>query len=285
MTFIGKLLVIIQLVLSICFMALAGAIFTRQQTWQAAAVTARQEVAQLQTALDETETVLKADIGRLTNERNNAENDKTAAENELALADQKVENLEDDLETMNLERTEQKALADITAIEATMRREEALTMRRINQQQAEELNKQNTRVRQQEDENFNMNVERKSLVSRYNELLSSVAVYRRVLASNGFSTDPKAYSRTNAPTPLVFGEVLETKKSARAGRELIEVSIGSDDGVREGTVLYVYRIGDRNKFLGQIRLELVTPDRSVGIVTSRAKNGVIERKDYVTTRL
>ncbi len=285
MTFIGKLLVIIQLVLSICFMALAGAIFTRQQTWQAAAVAARQQVAQLQAALDETETLLKDDINRLTGERDNAENGKVAAENKLALAEQNVDNLQDDLDTLNLELTTQKALADITGTEATMRREEALTMRKINQQQADELNKQNTRVRQKEDENFNMDVERKSLVSRYNELLSSVAVYRRVLASNGFSTDPKDYARTNAPTPLVFGEVLDTKKSARAGRELIEVSIGSDDGVREGTVLYVYRVGDRNKFLGQIRLELVTPDRSVGIVTSRAKNGVIERKDYVTTRL
>ena len=285
MTFIGKLLVIIQLVLSICFMALAGAIFTRQQTWQAAAVAARQQVAQLQAALDETETLLKDDINRLTGERDNAENGKVAAENKLALAEQNVDNLQDDLDTLNLELTTQKALADITGTEATMRREEALTMRKINQQQADELNKQNTRVRQKEDENFNMDVERKSLVSRYNELLSSVAVYRRVLASNGFSTDPKDYARTNAPTPLVFGEVLDTKKSARAGRELIEVSIGSDDGVREGTVLYVYRVGDRNKFLGQLRLELVTPDRSVGIVTSRAKNGVIERKDYVTTRL
>ena len=285
MTFIGKLLVMIQLVLSICFMALAGAIFTRQQTWQRATFKAQDQVAQLQTALDATEKLAKNDITRLTGERDNAENAKTAAKNQLALEEQNGDNLRDDLDTLNLELTTQKAVADITATEATMRREEALTMRRINQQQADELNKQNTRVRQQEDENFNMGVERKSLVSRYNELLSSVAVYRRVLASNGFSTDPKDYARTNAPTPLVFGEVLETKKSTRAGRELIEVSIGSDDGVREGTVLYVYRVGDRNKFLGQIRLELVTPDRSVGIVTSRAKNGVIERKDYVTTRL
>ena len=34
MTFVGKLLVIIQLVLSICFMALAGAVFTRHTQWQ-----------------------------------------------------------------------------------------------------------------------------------------------------------------------------------------------------------------------------------------------------------
>lgn len=285
MTFVGKLLVIIQLVLSICFMALAGAIFTRQQTWQATAVAAQQQVASLQVALDETEKLLKTEITTLESERDRALNEKTTADNQLALAIQESENRQDDLDTLNLELTTQKALSDITSTEATMRREEALTMRRINQQQADELNKQNARVRQKEDENFNMDVERKSLVSRYNELLSNVAVYRRVLASNGFSTDPKAYSRSSAPTPLVYGEVLETKKSGRAGRELIEVSIGSDDGVRQGTLLYVYRVGDRNKFLGQIRLELVTPDRSVGIVVSRAKNGVIERKDYVTTRL
>ena len=34
MTFVGKLLVILQLVLSVCFMFLAGAVFTRHEQWQ-----------------------------------------------------------------------------------------------------------------------------------------------------------------------------------------------------------------------------------------------------------
>ena len=285
MTFVGKLLVVIQLVLSICFMALAGAIFTRQQTWQQTAFAAQERVTQLETQLDESETNLKDEITRISGERDVAVNAKTDAENRLAQSQQEVVNLQNDLDSLNLDFATQKALSDITSTEATMRREEALTMRRINQQQADELNKQNARVRQREDENFNLTVDRENLVERYNELLSDVAAYRRVLASNGFSTDPKDYARTAAPTPLVFGEVVDTRKSGRAGRELIEVSIGSDDGLRQGSVLYVYRVGERNKYLGQIKLELVTPDRSVGIVVSRAKNGVIERKDYVTTRL
>lgn len=285
MTFVGKLLVVIQLVLSICFMALAGAIYTRQQTWQQAAFAAQERVEQLNTELEESETLLKAQITQVSAERDAATDAKTVAENRLAQSEQQVVNLQNDLDTLNLDFATQKALSDVTGVEATVRREEALTMRRINQQQADELNKQNARVRQREDENFNLEVERKNLVERYNELLANVATYRRVLAANGFSTDPKDYARTAAPTPLVFGEVVDTKKSGRAGRELIEVSIGSDDGVRQGTVLYVYRVGERNKYLGQIKLELVTPDRSVGKVVSRAKNGVIERKDYVTTRL
>ena len=47
----------------------------------------------------------------------------------------------------------------------------------------------------------------------------------------------------------------------------------------------MFRAGVQNKYLGEIRLKLVTADRAVGVVVDRAKNGVIEREDYVTTKL
>ena len=36
MTFVGKVLVIVQVVLSLCFMAFAGAVYTVQQNWKTA---------------------------------------------------------------------------------------------------------------------------------------------------------------------------------------------------------------------------------------------------------
>ena len=104
-----------------------------------------------------------------------------------------------------------------------------------------------------------------------------------MLVANDLDPDPNKYARKLAPLPLVTGKVLDAKKSAQG--TWIEVSIGSDDGITEGNVLYVYRVGEQNKYLGQIRLTLVTPDRAAGVVVERAKNGVIEREDYVTTKL
>lgn len=286
MTFVGKLLVIIQLVLSICFMVLAGAVFTRHMTWM-------QKANDLQVTVDNG----IADYNKLEAEKNKiikdleavvaqVKNDATDAKAELRLAQNEIENQKILIDTQKTELNTQQALATISGDEAKIRREEALSGRRINEQLNTALNNQNQRVRQLEDELFNREVGAKSLEEKYNTLLPQLATLRKVLVANQLDPDPNKYARKLAPPPLVMGRVLDTKQSGRGtSRQLIEVSIGSDDGLTEGNMLYVYRVGEQNKYLGQIKLELVNPDRAVGVVVERAKNGVIEREDYVTTKL
>ena len=286
MTFVGKLLVIIQLVLSICFMVLAGAVFTRHMTWMQTAKDLQVTVdngmadyARLEAEKNDEVKALKADLAQIQNEA-------ADAKAELSLAEKEIESQKILIDTQKTELNTQEALATISGDEAKIRREEALSGRRINEQLNAALNDQNQRVRQLEDELFNKEVGAKSLEEKYNVMLKSLATLRKVLVANQLDPDPNKYARKLAPPPLVMGKVLDTKKSGRGtSRQLIEVSIGSDDGVTEGNVLFVYRIGEQNKYLGQIRLELVTPDRAVGVVVDRAKNGVIEREDYVTTKL
>lgn len=286
MTFVGKLLVIIQLVLSICFMVLAGAVFTRHMTWM-------QKANDLQVTVDNG----IADYNKLEAEKNKiikdleavvaqVKNDATDAKAELRLAQNEIENQKILIDTQKTELNTQQALATISGDEAKIRREEALSGRRINEQLNTALNNQNQWVRQLEDELFNREVGAKSLEEKYNTLLPQLATLRKVLVANQLDPDPNKYARKLAPPPLVMGRVLDTKQSGRGtSRQLIEVSIGSDDGLTEGNMLYVYRVGEQNKYLGQIKLELVTPDRAVGVVVGPEKNGVIEREDYVTTKL
>lgn len=286
MTFVGKLLVIIQLVLSICFMVLAGAVFTRHMTWMETAKELETAVAsrdadyeKLQAEKDKVIKDLEAVVAQVRN-------DATNAQAELRLAQNEIENQKIQIDTQKTELNTQQALASISGEEAKIRREEALSARRINEQLNTALNDQNQRVRQLEDELFNKEVGAKSLEEKYNAMLKIVATLRKVLVANKLDPDPNKYARKLAPPPLVMGRVLDTKKTGRGtSRQLIEVSIGSDDGLTEGNVLYVYRTGEQNKYLGQIKLELVTPDRAVGVVVERAKNGVIEREDYVSTKL
>ncbi len=285
MTFVGKLLVIIQLVLTICFMLMAGAVYTRHQTWQDQAKKLSDALDQSRTDFTRLEEEFKNVEDNLTEQLKNAKDDAEDAENRVVQRDRTIATQQVELETLKTSLNTEEALAKIAGDEASNRRDESLVQREINETLNRELNEKNAIVRQQEDELFNREVEMRQIKSRYQILLSTVAIYRKVLASNGFDTDPQSYARENAPTPLVFGEVLETRRSSRSGQELIEVSIGSDDGVKKGTVLYVYRVGERSKYLGEIRLELVQADKAVGVVVNKAKNGVIEKKDYVATRL
>ncbi len=285
MTFIGKLLVIIQFVLTLCFMALAGAVFTSQANWKATA-------AALQTRIDND----TRDMQTLTEEKNKeiddlkkelvaTKTDADDARNDYVALQQQFENEKIEVDRMKVQVNTQESLATIAGNEATIRRDEALLHRRINEGLNQSQNALNAKVSQLEDENFNQAVELKDISDRYNELLRTAGAYRRLLAANGFETDPKKIDRDLSPVPLVQGEVLMTQKARSGGREYVEVSIGSDDGLTEGATLYVYRSGERAQYLGEIMLTLVHPDTAVGIVVGKAKNGVIERKDHVTTKL
>jgi len=96
---------------------------------------------------------------------------------------------------------------------------------------------------------------------------------------------PREPGKQKSSPASVNGAVLATKKRGR-GREYVEISVGSDDGLRVGTPMHVFREVDRrNVYVGQIRIELVTPDRSVGVVGMRAKGQVIGIDDQVSTKL
>ncbi len=81
------------------------------------------------------------------------------------------------------------------------------------------------------------------------------------------------------PPGGITGRILRLNAQER----LVELSIGSDDGIREGHELQVYRPGETPRFLGTVQIVRVDSDRSVGRVTSM--RAAIERDDRVTPRL
>ena len=115
---------------------------------------------------------------------------------------------------------------------------------------------------------------------------------RNYIQLNGLEvpTDFSDFAGATPPPPNVHGVVMDARKSKKQrGVEYVEISIGSDDGLLEGHSLYVFRSAVDNKgkakFLGRIEIVLLTPDRAVGTVVGKAKNGVIQKGDNVTTRL
>jgi hypothetical protein len=81
---------------------------------------------------------------------------------------------------------------------------------------------------------------------------------------------------TNKP-PKVDGVV-----TAIGGRGLIEISIGSDDGLRKGHTLEVYR---NRLYIGRIVVQAAEPDKAVGRILPQFRQGSIRRGDRVATRL
>ena len=64
-------------------------------------------------------------------------------------------------------------------------------------------------------------------------------------------------------------------------KDLVEISVGKDDGLREGHIMEVYR-GDT--YIGQIKIMKVAPDRAVGQINKDLKRGTVRKGDHVTTK-
>ncbi len=80
-----------------------------------------------------------------------------------------------------------------------------------------------------------------------------------------------------AGPPPVNGQVL-----AVATNGLVEVSLGRDDGIREGFTLDVTR---RGQYLGRLRITTVRDDMSVGEILTGFQQGVILQGDRVDSKL
>ena len=77
--------------------------------------------------------------------------------------------------------------------------------------------------------------------------------------------------------PVVDGVV-----TAVGANDLIEISIGSDDGIRQGHTLEVYRDAS---YLGRVVIQSTEPDRAVARVLKDFRKGIIRKGDRVATKL
>ena len=115
-----------------------------------------------------------------------------------------------------------------------------------------------------------------SLRERNLQILQDLGAKTALL--RGADIDPNA--DPEAAVPRVRGVVSATDRAP--GRQLIEITVGSDDGIQKGHTVEVFR-GDR--YLGRAEIIKTEPDRSVGRVLRRFQQGNIQEGDHVATRL
>lgn len=307
MTFVGKILVVVQLVLSVCFMAFAGAVFTVQTNWKTASEKSQQSYRDLQNAnnqLSEEFETFKANTAKLVLgpegqvmeiEKRLLETPEVGLDEQLATATARVTTLTRDLEAIrnelaNTQAQRDNALAevDVAKQEATARRLEAEEQRERNSKLHASLDKVITELRNLEDENFTRGRLLTELNKVFKEKQEQLREAEEVIARNQYDRGV-IFSEEPAPPPIVRGVVKEARQTTNRNAQFVQISIGSDDGLVVGHELHVYRPAEQNngrpKYLGKIELVRVTTDSAVGIVVERAKNGVIEANDRVTSYL
>ncbi len=289
MSFVGKILISLQLILGVAFVAFAGAVFAYQTSWRDEALkqksaleAANNTIGQMQAESE----AYKLELDRkLADEQGRAE--RAEAANRTLTADAAA--LRADTERLANDVQAQTALASISADEADARRSEALIQRQANNTLHDKLNSATAKIAELEDQVFNNEVERTLMLDRFNKLLDEAAYLRKVVRTNNLETDPSVYAALQEPPPVVEGLIVDIRPNRSGIIDFVTISLGENDGLLRGHRLSVYRsglsTGEDPKYLGEVEIVLLEPNQAVGRVIDRAKNGVIGKGDNVTSKL
>lgn len=290
MSFVGKVLVVVQVVLSVCFMGFAGAVFTAQTNWRNQSLKLKDNVASLQKSMNELESEYSNYKTEMTQKMNDALSQAQTAKaaNDALKAQNK--SYQNQLETVRAERDTSVAQAETTGEEANFRRQESDRQRVVNKTLHDTINDLRANIKSLEDTIFTKSIQEKTLTAKHNKVLQELNYLNKIVSNLGIDPNDPAIAGMQTPPPAVEGVIINTKKDKRNGTRFVEVSLGSDDGLSKGHQLYVYRFGNkengnRPKYLGKIELVYVDPDTAVGTVIDAAKNGVIEKGDHVNSKL
>ncbi|MCX7387359.1 MAG: hypothetical protein DWI22_11230 [Planctomycetota bacterium] len=278
---VSKILIVANLVFSLCFMCFAGAVFTFQAGWRDKANKTQTQLASANDAVKQ----LQGDKDLLTtNFTKNLEDQKTRANNFEAKVNGLDQNLKQAIGNLaNAEKERDKHLADLLV--AQKEAQARITETNIARDEIKRLRDQNNEAitvrRGLEDKSLGLEGEIAEAETREVQFLKEITHLNDLLRFN--KIDPR--DPIIGPVPkiieLVKGEVVESRKNASRSAEHVQISVGSDDGVFKNLKMTVYR--DSN-FLATIQITDVYPDKAVGLVIEETRNGTIERGDNVTTK-
>jgi len=132
MTFVGKVLVVVQVVLSVCFMAFAGAVYTVQTNWMKKADTLGSDIAKRKTEQQDADQEFSDYKTKTTADLKSQKTRADTFQAQAAGLAQQVAALKTENERIATERNRQAELARTANIEASERRKEAVRQNAVN---------------------------------------------------------------------------------------------------------------------------------------------------------
>jgi hypothetical protein len=289
MNLLGRIFVVLILVMSLLFLGFSVAVYATHKNWQAVVMRPREaakpgQPAGLKFQLEDEKAKVKAlqdQLAKLKEDKQTEDQSSLKRTGQLAteLALTKKERDQQVIELAGLKEGERRA------VEAAQVAQELLDNKL---KEIDQLRSDIAQAYEDRDSRFKEAValtdklheaegELGTLKANAQMLTRTVALYRDRAEKQGVDI--------NAPTdnmpPKLDGIVL----AARANG-LVEISLGSDDGLRKGHQAYIYRQQKgESKPVAKIEVVEVTPDKSVGKVIPEFRLGPIERNDRVATRL
>ncbi len=276
MTLVGKIFTVLVLIMSIAFMMLAVTVFATHRNWRDFVVQPDGLKAQIE-ALSKTNGELRTEISRA---KDQIALEQAARRFALAAGQARQEQLDDALQRREKEYTDLQA-AHGTLVESHARNVTILNSLR---DENEGLRTEIRTAQQARDDYFNQVVKLtddlnrgegnlRTLQEQHDMLLVQNGKMAKVMRSYEISVD----TPTDGRAPRVDGLV-----TAVGDKDLIEISIGSDDGLRKHHLMEVFR---KNTYVGRVEIVTVEPDRAVAKIIPEFRQGIIRKGDRVAAKL
>jgi cell division protein FtsL len=276
MNWLGKVFVVVILIMSLVFMGLALAVYATHKNWQ-----------QVSLDLNKKLQASQAENSKLQTEHNrrveDLEREKTIAEQQVAKSEQERVSLAERFAQIQTERDGlvQNQRDHIAAVASTQKLNESLVtdvtaLRKTTRDTIEARDRLFKQALDATEELHQAAGEYNKTRERNEQLTKETAGMTAVMREKGIdpATDP------GSVVPTVEG--LVSKIERKAGGQLVEVTIGADDGLKAGNTLEVSR---GTKYLGRVEIIQTSPDKSVGRVDRRSQQGQIQEGDRVATRI
>jgi len=277
MTLVGKIFTVLIFVMSIVFMAFSVMVFATHKNWKEAVTN---PTTGYQKQLDLAKQAKTEADAQITMLKENLRNEQAARAAAIGVLAARAQRLDADLLAKQAELD--RVSADMTTAAAAAKQAqerlavlegEAAALRADLRKTEEDLDGQVLAVVKLTDDLNQAIALRNSEQEKNTQAVQQIAQMKMVMDANNLKID----SLVSHIPPKVEGVVLEV-----SDKDLIEISIGKDDGLKEGHTLEVYR---GNTYIGRITIRRTAPDRSVGQIIKELQRGQIKRGDRVSTKL
>ena len=273
MTFMGKIFTLMIFGMSVLFMGFAVMVYATHTAWHERAAALKKQSDQL----TQTVTDLNAELER---SRQELAIEQAARRHALAALQTKLAQREEQLQQREAQLQELTATEGQTAAALQVAQSQLAKLTT----EVEQLRGEIRTAQQARDVKFNEVARLTTELNEANEMLNSLNERREQLATqvgkmkavmwaHGLTEDTPIDSKA----PAVDGIV-----TAVSPRDSIEISIGSDDGLRVGHTLDVYR---DNLYLGRVVIVETALDKAVAKIMPEFRRGSIRKGDRVATKL
>jgi hypothetical protein len=282
MNWLGKVFVVLILIMSLVFMGLAMAVYATHKNWKdviegtAGSPGLRTRLQQAEQKNQELIAQHNRKVEEIEGERQAAEQQVRKLESERASLASRNQGIQAELDKLNQDIAQATAAVAATqanndklAAEVTNLRQQIRTAQQARDAAFKETLASTEQLHQ-------LIGQYETAQERLQQLTQQVAGMKTVMQSHDIdpNTDPAGV------VPTVDGVVSQVRRVP--GDQLVEVTIGADDGLKEGDTVIVYR---GNRYLGRLAIMETSPDKSVGRVERRYQQGQIQEGDRVATRL